>query len=221
MKVLSDSGQGRAFLLLVDDPRYQSYANTLHGSLSQTSRSVIVEVDRISSENWSPLTNALIELLGQLKIRQSSFVGFGAAGALCQNLALLDSKLVRTLILVDPSARPHPSRLNRTLDKFEEILPLGLPLRLRNKDFDSKPFLQRLRCPSLLALSPLATAHERHQAQIMDARMPTAWMLELPSQDTMQALCNATLEFQGVPVKCPQKARKRELSTALNDSQAS
>lgn len=211
MRIESDIGQGRAFLLLSEDKEYQPYASALQQALAAKARAIHIESQSVHAENWNALTDSLMRIFEKLSLRQASLIGFGAASALCQNLALMHPKLVRTLVLVDPSSRPHPNFVQRILDTLETKLPLGLPLRLKDKSFDSKPFLQRLRCPSLLAISPLASPYQIHQAKLMDQRMPTSWQLHLPPDEPMAALCEASLAFQGIPVKCPQKARKREM----------
>jgi hypothetical protein len=90
------------------------------------------------------------------------------------------------------------------------MLPLGLPLRVRSKGFDSKPFVQRIRCPVLVVLSQEAGEFERVQAYELANRIPSAWVVDLlQAVDPIKEFSDCLDTFEQVPVKCPQKNQRR------------
>lgn len=206
LKLLSNQGQGRTFVILFDDLVYQTWANSIGELLQQHAKVLIFCCSTVTANNWQVLGLELKQQLDALAVRQTSLVGLGAASALVQYLGLSEVKLVRSLVLVDAACRPHPSWRDRLIDRIETSLPLGLPFRSSTEGFDSKPFLQRLRCPVLLVLTGLAVPFVRQQAVEMAGTLPTAWVVELPQTAPETELARLIEEFQDVPVKCPQKA---------------
>lgn len=204
----SDSGSGRCFAILFDEARHSRFASELARDLSASSRVLLLKSELITEDNWLDLVDRLAELLLEAKVRQTSLVGFGGGAALAQAILLRDPKMVRTVAIVDGASRPHPSKFSRFVDAIEHKLPLGLPLRSIGKAFDSRPFLQRIRCPALVATSPSATVHEIHDSDVIADLVPTAWRVHLTAQDAAEAaaqLCEALVLFQEVPARCPQK----------------
>lgn len=204
---LHDAGQGRAFVVLFEDDKIRSYLDNLTRVLEQRCRVLLLQSKTINIGNWEELTDALARFLSEHGLRQASLIGVGAASVLAQNLALRDIKLVRTLTLIDAACRPHTSAYSRALDWLERSLPMGLPFRHRDKGFYSKPFLQRLRCPTLVVNTSLADNALREQSEVLLSALPTAWYARLAAENEAQALCDLLLEFEAVPAKRPQRAR--------------
>lgn len=204
VRVAAEGGKGRAFVLLHERGTYHEAAQALFAVLSQRTRALRIECASVRDDNWQHLSSEFIELMRQQGLKQTSFVSFGAAGTLLQDLGLTDVKQVRTAVFVDASTRPHPTSMQRFVDRVEEVLPLGLPLRLRAKGFDARAFLHRIRCPVLVVTTPRSTTFHQHQATVLADKLPTAWRVRL-SSDEAEELCNLVCEFQDVPAKCPQK----------------
>lgn len=202
--VATELGQGRAFILLRERGIYP-LAEALVAPLAERARVLLVECDAVRAGNWQALVRGLVDMLQERGIRQASFVGFGAGSALVQDLALRELKLVRTLVLVDAETRPHATRFDRIIDRLEEFFPLGLPLRARGRWFDVRPFLHRVRCPTLVVTTPQASPHTRAEAAIFARHLPTGWGIELQPEGEAAELCGHLLRFQDVSAKCPQR----------------
>ncbi|WKZ56248.1 MAG: hypothetical protein QY326_05780 [Bdellovibrionota bacterium] len=204
LRVVKDQGKGRPFVLLHESGSYAEWVELLLEALVKRTRVLRVECPRINDQNWRVVSRALMELSAGQGLKQCSFVSFGAAGILLQDLGLTDVKQVRTAVFIDASTRPHPTRFQRLIDRLEEIMPLGLPLRLRTEGFDGRAFLHRIRCPALVVTGPASSEFHLHQAELMARHLPTAWRVHLESSSA-ELLCNLVCEFQDVPAKCPQK----------------
>jgi hypothetical protein len=205
LKLVSDIGKGRAFLVVREENSYAEFAKKVSDELSRRTRVVVLESPIVRDTNWGELSGQLLAQLKELSIRQASFVGFGAACSLIQNVCLQDIKLVRTAVFVDAASRAHPSALARFIDRVERALPLGLPLRLKNQGFDAKPYLQRMRCPALVVTTETASPHIRNEAELLEAMLPTSWRLDISTSDAVDKLAEQILNFQEVPARCPQK----------------
>lgn len=112
--------------------------------------------------------------------------------------------------MVDSPTRPHPTWVERLIDRLEEWLPFGLPLRIGAKGFNIKAYLHRLRCPVLLIATGRVGAFVRSDLQMSALRAPTAWSVSLEGSEDeqLEQLSEALLVFQDVPAKCPQKNSK-------------
>ncbi|NBO19860.1 MAG: hypothetical protein EBV03_11700, partial [Proteobacteria bacterium] len=184
LSILTDSGSGRPCVVLHERGDSLPLAAALVQTLTAKGRVLQIETPVINDHNWEGLTTELLALLSEKTVRHAAFISFGACGALVQALALQALKMVRTIVLVDASTRAHPSRISRLVDRVEQWLPLGLPLRLAQSGFDAKPFLQRIRCPVLVVSSPAGSAYERSEAAVLEAGLPTAWMASLGTEHT-------------------------------------
>lgn len=205
LRVVSDEGKGRACVIIAEDENV-AFAAALAQAIASRGRALHVAAPAVTAENWSALAPAFGGLLSERGIRQASFVAFGAAGALAQSAAVSDLRMVRTMVLVDGATRPHPTFFQRVAGAIERSLPLGLPLRSRIAGFDAKPYLQRMRCPVLVVVRMPASAHVRAEAHVLARGLPTAWLAELAPPHTPEKLASLALEFQDVPVKCPQRS---------------
>jgi pimeloyl-ACP methyl ester carboxylesterase len=208
VRIVSDQGSGRAFITVIDDPAYLDLAKAISAAVSQRARAIVIQSEAITAESWRSLALSFEQTLVSLSIRQASFIGVAAGATLVQNIALENPRVVRTLVIVDASLRPHPTRAERVLDGIEQSLPFGLPLRLGSKGFNVRAFAHRLRCPMLLVSTRRASSFVSHELRVLGTVAPTAWFVQLSStteQGEAQELCDLILTFQDTPAKCPQK----------------
>ena len=149
--------------------------------------------------------------LQNLRIRRLTVVGAGSGSAVVQALAVHYPKLVRRLVLINARSRIAPGVFQRFLDKFERLLPLGLPLRPLSQAYDSRPVLHRIHCPVLVLTSSDASSYEIEQSRFIAKRIPNCWSADLAAarmgseQDLGEELHELIVQFMQVPVKCPQK----------------
>ena len=150
------------------------------------------------------------------KIKRATVCGIGAGATVAQGLALKHPKEVRRLVLLDATRRLAPGLVTRAIDKAERLFPLGLPLRRLTKEFDSGPFLHRIHCPTMILNSPSASHYEKEQAAYLSSKIPNSWYdaLEHPfrncSETFSEELQEHLRQFLQVPVKRPQKSRKKK-----------
>lgn len=207
-RIISDEGSGRSFVTIFDATEYAELGRVVSQRISQRARSVLVVSPGITAQNWQLLAKGLTDLLAAAGVRQASFVGLGAGAALVENLALENPKMVRTLVVVDSTLRPHPSRWERLVDKLEEKLPFGLPLRLGSRGFNVKAYAHRLRCPILVVETRRASGFVKSELQSLSQTAPTAWHVALRAGDDQGdsvELSDLVWAFQDTPAKCPQK----------------
>ena len=206
INILQDRGQGRPYIAFFENrDHYQEYLRNFKEFELKSSRTIIFECNPLSDLNWNNSYLELTKTLDNLKIKQAAFITFGATCTLIQNLALQDLKSVRTIVFIDATCRPHPSKLMRIADKIEDSLPLGLPLRMQNQSFDAKPFLHRIRCPVLVVITDKASGYQREQAAVLAAGLPSAWSVEVKDSFDLGEFARMIEDFQEVPVKCSQK----------------
>lgn len=203
-----DIGTGRAFTFIFEEENYYDLVAPTIEKLNSSSRILIFLIPKVTETNWQKISEDLLKKFVELKIRQTSIVGIGEATSVSQNIALRENKLIRSLILIDPTTRAHPKKIDKFISKIEEFLPLGLPLRKNFMGFDSKPFLQRLRCPCLILTTNRASPYIRLQSELIAKRVPTAWLKDLKEENFSTRLIQLIEEFEQVPAKCPQKNLK-------------
>jgi len=210
VRVRSDRGSGRAVVAVIDSSQYVELAQHLTERLSHRARAILIECHGVSDDNWPALSRTLEATLEILKVRQASFVGFGDGATIVQNIALAHPRLVRSLVFVDSTLRPHPTWWQRCVDAIEHRLPFGLPLRLGSKGFNVRSYAHRLRCPVLVVGTVRAHAFIKAELDSLGVLTPTAWRVQLTSsspKDESAELCELVMTFQGTPAKCPQKNR--------------
>jgi pimeloyl-ACP methyl ester carboxylesterase len=215
MRLLSDTGTGRSFAVVFDDPNYGELAAAIAAAIAGRARTVVIQSDQITGDSWRPLSDELASLLAELKIKQGTFVGLAAGAALVQNLALDNAKLARTLVIVDASLRAHPTRFERMLDAVESRLPFGLPLRLGSKSFNIRAYAHRLRCPMLLVSTSRASSFVNRELRDLGGVAPTAWYVDISGATSTDSeagkLADIVLAFHDTPAKCPQKNLKEAI----------
>lgn len=204
--LVSDTGKGRSFVILQESFENSVLNQELSKSLSEKSRVLIIQTPIISETNWRQISDSIIYKLDELKIRQASFIGRDSVTAVIQNIGLAAIRLVRTMVLINPATRAHPSFFINVLDWIDRHLPMGVPFASKGKAFDGKSYLQRLRCPVLIITNDKASYHQLSESEIMSERIPTAWLIREDQEDKVKDLI---VEFQEVPAKCPQKNLKQ------------
>lgn len=208
VRIVSDAGSGRVFVVVFDDEAYSPLVQSISVSIAQSARAVIVKTSSVTADTWATLSERFQETLTEMKVRQASFVGIAAGATIVQDLALICPKLIRTLIIIDSSLRPHPSRFERLLDRLEASLPFGLPLRLGSQGFNVRAHAHRLRCPMLLVSTGRASRFVSSELHRLGRVAPTAWYVAIHSDDVVdeaKELASYVLAFQDTPAKCPQK----------------
>jgi len=149
--------------------------------------------------------------LARLKIKRATVCGFGSGGTVAQALALMEPKFVRRLILLDPTTRVAPGWISRAVDRVERMLPLGLPLRPLSQNFDSRPFLHRLRCPVLILTQRGASDYIVAQSRYIASKVPNSWVSTVADGTTSAGpfltpeLKARLRDFLQAPTKRPQK----------------
>ncbi len=208
IELISDCGSGRAFVVVIDDASYLDLAQSIVSAIGERARGVLLRSAPITARDWRTQARDFEALLSGLKIRQASLVGIGAGATLAQNLALENPKMVRTLIIVDASLRPHPSVFERIVDRIESALPFGLPLRLGSEKFNVRAFAHRLRCPTMLVSTGRCSSFVSNELRDLGVVAPTAWYRDLTASnisDEGKEVCELVLAFHETPAKCPQK----------------
>lgn len=215
IKLISNTGEGRTWVLLRETDSYQGWIESLAESISQTQKVLQLEITAVTSENWQQITEKTWQLIEELGIRQFSIVAFGAASSIGQNLALTRPKLLRCMLFIDGASKPHPTRFSNLIDSIENVLPFGLPLRAASKAFDLRPYVHRLRTPTVFAVSSKSTQAERDESSRMANLAPTSGVFELfeadeasssdSPQSQIERLATLTQELLEIPVKCPQR----------------
>ena len=153
----------------------------------------------------------VVNKLTELGVRRITVLGFSGGGSLALALAVVSPKLIRRVILIDPTTRIAPGFLSRVIDRLEEFLPLGLPLRRISKAFDARSTLHRIHCPVLVLNTKTVDEFHRYQAELIAQRIPNAWLkglneTEFDKTGTLSSeLAMLIREFVQVPGKRPQK----------------
>ena len=206
VNLLQRKGSGRAFLVLCERWKYSPMADILGQALCGTSTVLLSECVRIDDFNRQAITEEVIALAAGEKLKQVSPIAFGPSTAIAQELCLREPRLVRSMVLFDPRSRPHAGLKDRCLDWLEKSLPMGLPFRLHIKGFDSRPFLQRMRCPVLVISTAEASAHDRFQSRLIAENLPSAWFFQAAGDSLhgMKEYCSLLQVFERVPARCPQ-----------------
>lgn len=203
VRLISDEGSGRAVVVLHERGARPELVAQVKIIAAAAGRAIDFELESVSADNWRGLTESLRTQLSAMQVRQASFVAVQSAGAVLQHLCYLDLKAARTVVFIDSSTRPHPSPISRFVDWLERKLPLGLPLRLRSREFDGASFLQRIRCPALAVVSPTASSFERDSGRVLAEGLPTAWLYEASGE--VKETAEEIVKFQETPARCPQK----------------
>lgn len=178
--------------------------------LGEEFRSFILNSGLPSVDNVPAFAAQVVESLQRMGVKRATVFGFGAGGSVAQAIAILQPKFVRRLVLLDSTTRLRPNLVKRIVDKLENFLPLGLPFGRLSSEFDSRPNLHRIFCPTLVICSSEAGSYVRQQGRLLVNRIPNAAKTILPVYQTNLTAFNAHLHhhlttFLQVPTKNPQK----------------
>jgi hypothetical protein len=211
LKVTSDKGSGRPLVFLYEHPEslnsQQAVASLVYACTAMSEkgfRAICLESSKISLDDGFTLAESFEKsLLEIVNSRNILFFGYDVTASLLLFFALSFPKLTRSLILTNAVTRPEETQMSRIIDSLEKFLPLGLPLR-SSHNYDVKPYLQRVRCPTLVLCSEAKETYIYKQSQVLSERLPICWHEKVNFSDD-QATLNAIYQFLQVPVKCPQK----------------
>ncbi|MCB0317120.1 MAG: hypothetical protein KDD56_00080 [Bdellovibrionales bacterium] len=217
VRVIENKGTGRSFIILHEAGRYVEFSHQVTDVLALKSKVLRIEINTVNENNWELLTGEVEKCLDAESVKQTSIVAFGSASTIAQHFTLLNQKKIRSLILVDAETRPHPGRVTKIIDWLENKLPLGLPLRSNSNAFDGKPFLQRIRCPVMIVLSPDANSYLLSESESLLEKLPISWKSVLKAKNGAEELALLASEFQDVRAKCPQKAKAARVR-AVNEN---
>ncbi len=204
------TGTGRAKLVVITE---QSASSELAGVISSEYTCTELALNAsFGADVWRTIDN-VESALEKSSVRSAVFVGVGDAACVVQALTLRAPKLVRTMVLVDATSRPHPSKWVRLIDWLEKYLPLGLPFRNDTDGFDALSLSHRLRSPCVVAVSGSATEYQRSEARVLSARLPTAVLLE-SGKSIADTICEAVQVSKEMPARCPQEGRTQTVANA-------
>ncbi len=198
-------------LLIPGKPLSDEETSKLLGSFPESFSLLLMRSIPPKPREVIDFAKALFAAAEQEKLKRASVLGIGAGGSIAISLCDLFPKFVRRLILLDTCTRLEPSIMAETIDRLEAFFPLGLPLRRLGEDFDARPLLHRLHCPTLVLSSPSSGAYERTQSELIAGRVPNAWLKRLDSapfqadQSASSELVDLVAEFLEVAAKRPQK----------------
>lgn len=209
IRLIAEHGSGKTIVSVYEKNHSSGqFAETIARSLPESFRSILLEVDSFHERNWQERARELEDYITSMGVRFACFVSYGSVGSLTQHLYLALPRAVRSMVMIDPTTRPHPSRWTRIVSSIEEHLPVGLPFRSADSVFNSRPFLQRFRCPILILTTAHATGYQQAEARILLDTLPTAWHETVQNTAITSRIPELLIDFQAVAVKSPQ--RKRE-----------
>lgn len=206
--------EGKANSALLFIPPHKSTTE----ELKQTLQPLTSQAWLLGSTHTLPAINRVLNAAERLAdevltagAKRVTVFGVGAGATVAQALTVVAPELVRRLVLLDATARLTPSFAVRAIDWLERYLPLGLPLRQLTDDFDSRPYLHRMRAPTMVLVSPNAGLYIKHQGNFIAAKLPNATLWHLhstpinPLGELSAEIINLLTEFQQVPTKLPQR----------------
>ncbi len=201
-------------LLLIPGKRITLEIARSLASVLQEAFKVIVYTGHLpAADQVHSFTDQLLESLTALGIKRYTIFAEGSACNVAQVMALHSATnhtgAVRRLFLLNPQSRMSPTLSTKIIDRLESCLPLGLPLRPLDNNFDSRSTLHRLRCPTMLAVTPDAGMFLKYEAAQMHKRIPNSLLLPL-KYSLPHSLGNETSQEQ-------QKEAHLELLSLLHD----
>lgn len=209
------AGRGRKIVIVYEqEGRLEAIAGATAHLLPESVQTYLVSIKPFAEQDWQERAHDLEQALLLAKIKNACLVGFASASSLVIHCCLNQPKLVRSLVLVDATTRPHPSRITRIIDKIENYLPVGLPFRSHRRTFNAAPFLQRIRCPAAVVTTSSASSYHLEEAEIFKSLLPTAWTRPITADKSSEDLSKFICDFQDVAAKRPQKNLGRNQSKA-------
>ena len=175
-------------------------------------RLVVLNKPIPSGQNIISFAEIILDEIEKLGMKRITLIGIEDGASVVQALSILDPRLFRRAILIDPRSRVSPGIGTKVVDWIEKFLPVGLPFRAMNKDFDSRPFLHRIRCPILVALSPQENFYNMRESSYIASKIPNCYLVKTKSNPIeadgdrfSSEFLDLLKEFQDSPAKRPQK----------------
>ncbi|MCB0353628.1 MAG: hypothetical protein KDD64_08895 [Bdellovibrionales bacterium] len=221
LQEISDSGRGKPTLVLRERGAYAEYILSLQQTFGPERRIVLLETERVTNQNLDTLLSEFEKYYSSKSFRQVSLIGFGRCSSLCERFIFAGLARCRTLCLVDGVTKPSPGFRERVFEKLEQSLPLGLPFRAPKAKFYATSLLQRLRCPTLVVVTPGASQYEVEESRVLLHRLPIAWGELLGATVDFEAFARRVVDFQQVPAKRPQKNARTQAQSADKQAAAS
>ena len=205
-----DSSAKELLLLITSEAFAEKQARALLNQLGRNYSVFLLSGEMPESSEVDIYTKNLIDELSKKGVKFLTVLGIKEGANIAQALCVSASKMVRRLILLNPTSRLRPNLSSKIIDYFEGFLPLGLPLRNLSNDFDSRPFLHRIHCPTLVLTSEKTSSYLKEQSKIIAERIPNSWLKRVNSfndenMNLSTELVDLVKSFQKVPVKRPQK----------------
>ncbi len=144
----------------------------------------------------------VISWLREKKIKRVTVLGIGFGGTLAQQFTIEIPKVVRRLILIDSYTRRPPSFVENAVDVVEHLSPFGFPIRSLSKSFDSRHFIHRIHCPTLILKSSNVNPYLQEQGELLSKKIPNAWQSVFISN---KDLVSNVKTFMDAATKKPQK----------------
>ena len=204
------------FVLIPNRTISENEARQLAAGLTAFFKTYVVTSSLPKVDEVLSFAELLSEKLSDERIRWATVCGIGPGASIAQALALVDTKVIRRLILVDATTRLAPGLRTRIIDRIERFLPLGLPLRTSSKEFDARPMLHRIHRPTMVVVTSQASTYVKSQCALVARNMPTAWLSQLSLTESGGAaidpkgllsseLLSLINQFVEVPAKRPLK----------------
>lgn len=162
--------------------------------------------DQVRSVDFAHYLSDLCQSLRESGFKRAIVISWEDAVPLALALALRDKKLVRRLLLVDPVCQKKQRLFEHLLMRLESGLPLGLPFRKRQVEFDPRSSLHMVWCPTLIVESESAglTSYHREQIGFIGSRLPSSWQVRVDTSD-IDAVSKIASVFVDIPTRRSQK----------------
>jgi len=145
-----------------------------------------------SGLEWEQTDAQLESALADRGLRHCPIIGIGESALIVHHFAVFRPKICQSIILIDPVFQLAVTRFTRLINWVEQILPLGLPLRVGTDSFISAPFLHRIRCPTLVINSGKEGVEQEEAISSMTRRIPNGWFRRLgreaPEADLIESI---------------------------------
>ena len=162
-----------------------------------------------SAKTFDAIKDDFLQLqkyLQDTSTKRITCIGYAQGSFLAQYATLELRKITRRIILFNPTMRAKPKLLRRIFEAIEKISPLGLPVTIFQRRFDSRHFVHRIHCPTLVVQDKYANDYQISQTQEIAQRIPNAWINKISTLNDNLFQEQFAL-FMGVPAKRPQKNR--------------
>ncbi len=196
----------------IDSSKSEEIYSTLRNN--QTSRIVVLNHLLPMGSEVIRFAESVIAELERKSLKRITLIGIEDGASVVQALTILEPRLIRRAVLVNPNSRVNPTFFSRAIDWIEKFLPVGLPFRAVTKEFDSRPFVHRIRCPILIVTTPSENFYRVRESEYLANKIPNCYLVKTEgayfqdgNSDFSQEFVKLFDEFQKSPVKRPQKNR--------------